>query len=75
MYTFLVVTDFYEGERKELGELEKLYGVFLLIGKIGICGAFNVIYCSFAEMFPPLFSITAFAIANFMARSSAFFAP
>lgn len=59
----------------DVGNLQFLYGIFLLVAKIGICMSFNCLYCSFSEMFPPLFSVTAFAICNFLARFASFFAP
>lgn len=69
MLIFLHATDYYSAPA-EVGRLSLLYGMFILIAKLGICTSFNVIYCSFAEMFPPLFSVTAFAISNFLARGS-----
>lgn len=52
-----------------------LYGLLILIAKFGISAAFNIVYCSNAEMFPALFTVTAFGISNFFARSCTFFAP
>jgi len=75
MLGFLHATDYYNTKPGSLGNLTMLYGLFILIAKLGICTSFNVIYCSFSEMFPPLFSVTAFAISNFLARCSSFFGP
>jgi len=73
MYAYLKLTHYYEHPPSNDASL--LYGLFILISKLGTCGAFNGIYCCFSEMFPPLFSVTAFGIANFFARFSSFFAP
>lgn len=71
MYLYIKLTGYTTSSK----DVSKLYGFYILIAKLGICGAFNGIYCCFSDMFPPLFSVTAFGIANFFARFSSFFAP
>jgi len=39
------------------------------IQRLGLSGAFNVIYIGTAELFPTLFAATAFGYCNFFART------
>lgn len=73
---YITLTGFYEKGKQiqSIGQII-LYGILILITKFGISAAFNICYVSNSEMFPPLFSVTAFGISNFFARSSTFFAP
>lgn len=76
MLSFLKQTNFYHTEQHTFSTAQMLqFGGLVLIVKFGNSAAFNILYCVTSSMFPTLFSITAFSISNFLARSCTFFSP
>ena len=45
-----------------------LFPIFILIAKLGIASAFNILYVSHADIFPVLFAATALGFCNFVTR-------
>jgi len=45
-----------------------LFPLFVLIAKLGISSAFNILYVSHNDVFPVLFAATALGLANFVTR-------
>jgi len=76
MVVYLIKTDYYQQEEHKFSTTEMMiFGGLILVVKFGNSSAFNVLYGCTTSMFPPLFSVTAFGIANFFARSCSFFSP
>ncbi len=51
------------------------FPVFVLIGQFGIASGFCIVWIANIEVFPTLFSVTAFGICNFVSRFVTIFAP
>jgi len=49
--------------------------LFILLSKMGISSAFNLVFLANADLFPTLFSATAMGICNFFARLTTIAAP
>ena len=45
-----------------------MFPFFILVAKLGVSSAFNILYVSHADIFPVLFSATALGLANFVTR-------
>ena len=45
-----------------------IFPCFILVAKLGISSAFNILYVSHADIFPVLFSATALGFCNFVTR-------
>jgi hypothetical protein len=76
MIVYLVKTDYYAQEVHEFTPASLfIFSSLILIVKFGCASAFNVIYAATTTLFPPLFSVTAFGISNFLARTCTFFSP
>jgi hypothetical protein len=76
MVIYLIKSDYYNQAELKFSSGEMLlFGGLILVVKFGNASAFNVLYGCTTSMFPPLFSVTAFGISNFFARSCSFFSP
>jgi hypothetical protein len=76
MLIYLVQTKYYSYETHEFTLISVfIFGSLILIVKFGCSAAFNVLYGTTTAMFPPLFSVSAFSISNFLARTCTFFSP
>mmetsp|Transcript_19610 Transcript_19610/g.14066 ORF Transcript_19610/g.14066 Transcript_19610/m.14066 type:complete len:164 (+) Transcript_19610:1276-1767(+) len=52
-----------------------IFSLFVLIAKFGIAGGFVIVYVANADLFPTLFSVTAFGSCNTISRFATIFAP
>ena len=52
-----------------------LIPVFILLAKCGVSATFNICYLANAQIFPAIFSGTAFGICNIGAKLATIFAP
>ena len=57
------------------GEANYVFPVFVMIAQFGVSAAFNACFMSSLDLFPTLFSGTAFGFCNFLARFFTFFSP
>ena len=74
MLVYLVNTQYYSYDVHEFSNASMLiFGGLILVVKFGCAAAFNVLYGNTTAMFPPLFSVSAFGISNFLARTCTFF--
>ena len=57
------------------GASDFTFCIFVMVARLSISGAFNLVYVAHPKMFPTLFSVTSIGFTNIVTRIFTFFAP